>query len=61
MVMGLELIWLHFSAKFQKPTLKRVKMSVSQMLTSILGNKTAQVDMRSNLKKHVPTNQDIEE
>lgn len=57
--MGLELILL--LAKFQKPTLKRVKMSVSQMLTSILGNKTAQVDMRSNLKKHVPTNQDIEE
>ena len=45
------------SAKFQKPTLKRVKMSVTQMLTSILGNKTAQVDMRSNLKNHAPINE----
>jgi predicted nuclease with TOPRIM domain len=44
-------------AKFQKPTLKRVKMSVTQMLTSILGNKTAQVDMRSNLKTHAPINE----
>lgn len=39
-------------SKFQKPALKRVKMSVSQMLSNILGKGSKQVDMRQQMKKN---------
>merc|ERR1712135_41790 len=39
--------------KFQKPALKRVRISADQMLKTLLGSKgkATQIDMRQNLKK----------
>ncbi|CBY23636.1 unnamed protein product [Oikopleura dioica] len=48
-------------AKFKKPALKRVKVTVAQMMKTLLGNKGKQVDMRSQLKKHVVINEGKEE
>ena len=41
------------SDKFQKPALKRVRISADQMLKTLLGSKgkATQIDMRQNLKK----------
>ena len=49
------------SAKFKKPVLKRVKVTINQMLKTLLGDKGKQVDMRSQLKKHVVINEGKEE
>ncbi|CAG5110694.1 Oidioi.mRNA.OKI2018_I69.chr2.g5070.t1.cds [Oikopleura dioica] len=48
-------------AKFKKPALKRVKVTVAQMMKTLLGNKGKQVDMRSQLKKHVVINEGKED
>jgi hypothetical protein len=48
-------------SKFKKPVLKRVKVTVNQMLKTLLGNKGKQVDMRSQLKKHVVINEGKED
>lgn len=52
---------IDIKSKFKKPVLKRVKVTVGQLLKTLLGNKGKQVDMRSQLKKHVVINEGKED
>merc|ERR1711990_800687 len=52
---------MDIKSKFKKPALKRVKVTVNQMLKTLLGNKGKQVDMRAQLKKHVVINEGKED
>merc|ERR1739848_793262 len=52
---------MDIKSKFKKPALKRVKVTVNQMLKTLLGNKGKQVDMRAQLKKHVVINEGKDE